>query len=127
VKNNCPLTCSNSLGYINDKISTCIESLKQLYFYEADKVLQFCGNRGSIVFYFSLTIVVTFAKNEYEKVLIRVDVTSEGAEGVCNDTEWWQKKTDVDWTLCSEKTKPETCKELCGVGTGRATPVINGM
>jgi hypothetical protein len=79
------------------------------------------------VFYFSLTIVVTFAKNEYDKVEIRVDVTSEGTEGACNDTTWWQKRTDVDWTLCSEKVKPDACEELCGVGTGRAIPVINGM
>jgi len=71
--------------------------------------------------------VVNSSKNEYDKVLIRVDVTSEGAEGACNDTTWWQKRTDVDWTLCSEKVKPETCEELCGVGTGRAIPVISGM
>jgi hypothetical protein len=79
------------------------------------------------VFYFSLTIVVTFAKNDSDEVLIRVDVSSEGAGGVCNDTTWWQKRTDFDWILCSEKVKPEACEELCGVGTGRAIPVINGM
>jgi hypothetical protein len=76
--------------------------------------------------HFSLKIVVTFSKNESDKVEIRVDVTSEGTESACNDTTWWQKRTDVDWTLCSEKVKPETCEQLCGVGTGRATPVING-
>jgi hypothetical protein len=79
------------------------------------------------VLYFSLTIVVTFAKNEYDEVLIKVDVTSEGTEGACKDTTWWQNRTDVDWTLCSEKLRPEACEELCGVGTGRAIPVINGM
>jgi len=71
--------------------------------------------------------MVTFANDKYYKVPIRVDVTSEGAEGACNDTMWWQKRTDVDWPLCSEKVKPEACEELCGVGTGRAIPVINGM
>jgi len=73
------------------------------------------------VFYFSLTIVVTFSKNKHEEVLISVDVTSEGTEGACNDN------TDVDWALCSEKGDPETCEQLCGVGTGRAILVINGM
>ena len=71
--------------------------------------------------------MVTSTKNESDEVLIMVDVTSEGAEGACNDTMWWQKRTDVDWPLCSEKVKPEACEELCGVGTGRAIPVINGM
>ena len=85
----------------------------------------FCGTRGSLVFYFRLKIVVTFARNVYD-VLISVDVTSEGAEGACNDKTWWQKRTDVNWTLCSETDVPQTCEELCGVGTGRATPVING-
>jgi len=79
------------------------------------------------VFHFSLTVVVTFSRNKYDKVVIRVDVTSEGTEGACNDTTWWQKRTDNDWTLCSEKVKPDACEELCGVGTGRAIPVINGM
>ena len=65
--------------------------------------------------------------NVHYKVLIMVDVTSEGAEGACNDTMWWQKRTDVDWNLCAEKDDPESCEELCGVGTGRAIPVINGM
>ena len=78
------------------------------------------------MFYFSLTIVVQFV-NVYYKVLISVDVTSEGAESACNDTTWWQKGTDIDWILCSEKDDPETCEELCGFGTGRAIPVINGM
>jgi len=79
------------------------------------------------MFYFSLTIVVTFSKYEYEEVLISVDVTSEGTEGACNDPKWWQKRTDFVWTLCSEIDDPETCGELCGFGTGRAIPVINGM
>jgi len=70
--------------------------------------------------------VVTFSRNKSSKVKIRVDVRNEGAEGACKNTTWWQKRTDVDWPLCSEKVKPETCEELCGVGTGRATPVING-
>ena len=78
------------------------------------------------MFYFSLTIVVTFAKNEYEEVEISVDVTSEGTESACNDTAWWQKRTDVEWNMCSETDDPETCGEICGFGTGRATPVING-
>jgi hypothetical protein len=79
------------------------------------------------LFYFSLTIVVTFSKNESDKVLITVDVTSEGAREACNDTTWWQHRTDDDWTLCSEKDKPKSCEELCGVGTGRAIPVMDGM
>jgi hypothetical protein len=86
-----------------------------------------CGTHGSLVLYFSLTIVVTFSKHESEKVLMTVDVTSEGAEGACNDPTWWQNRTDNDWTLCSEQLKPESCEELCGVGTGRAIPVIDGM
>jgi hypothetical protein len=78
------------------------------------------------VFYFSLKIVVTFSENKWDEVLIKIDVTSEGAEGACNDTMWWQNRTDVDWPLCSEKDEPETCEKLCGIGTGRAIPVING-
>jgi hypothetical protein len=78
------------------------------------------------MFHFGLTIVVTFSKNKSDKVNITVDVTIEGAEGACNDATWWQNQTDVDWTLCSEKDEPETCEALCGVGTGRAIPVING-
>jgi hypothetical protein len=58
------------------------------------------------------------------KVLIRVDVASEGAEDACNDTPWWLRWKDV--IVCSEKDEPETCEELCGIGTGRAIPVING-
>jgi hypothetical protein len=79
------------------------------------------------VFYFSLTIVVNFSRNMYDKVEIRVDVRNEEAEGACKDTKWWQNWTDVVWTPCSEKGKRETCEELCGVGTGRAIPVINDM
>ena len=86
----------------------------------------FCGNRGSTVFHFRLTIVVTFYKTLYYKMLIRVDVSREGAEDTCDDTMLWQKRTDIDWPLCSQKDDPEACKELCGVGTGRAIPVING-
>ena len=71
--------------------------------------------------------MVNFSKKMSDNVRIKVDVRSEGAEGACNDTTRWEKRTDVDWTLCSEKDKPETCEELCGVGTGRAIPVINGM
>ena len=71
--------------------------------------------------------MVTFEKNKTDKVLIRVDVRSEVAEGACNDTTWWQKRMIFDWTLCSEKDENETCEELCGVGTGRAIRVINGM
>jgi len=87
----------------------------------------FCGTHGSLALYFSLTIVVIFSRNKSDKVKIRVDVRNEGAEGACNDTTLWRKRTDVDWPLCSEKVKPETCEELCGAGTGRAIPVINGM
>jgi hypothetical protein len=79
------------------------------------------------MFYFSLTIVVTFAEKEYEKVLMRVDITSEEAEGACNNTTWWHNQTDDNWALCSTQKQPETCEQLCGVGTGRAIPVINGM
>ena len=39
MKNDCPLTCSNSPACVNDKIFTSTENIKQLYFYEADKVL----------------------------------------------------------------------------------------
>jgi hypothetical protein len=79
------------------------------------------------MFYFSLTIVVNFTEKEYDKVLMRVDITSEGAEGACNNITWWHTQTDHNWTLCSVQDKPETCEQLCGVGTGRAIPVINGM
>jgi hypothetical protein len=79
------------------------------------------------VFYFSLTIVVNFSRIVYDEVLIRVDVSSEGGEGACNDTTWWRKRTDFEWNLCSERDKPKTCEELCAVGTGRAIPFINDM
>jgi len=79
------------------------------------------------VFYFSLAIVVIISKNKSDKVLIRVDVTSDGAEGACNDTTWWQKRTDFNWTVCAETDNPKTCGEHCGFGTGRANPLINGM
>ena len=101
---------------------------KKLYFCEAEKVLYlFFGVHDSLVFYFSLTIVVTFSRIESDRVLIMVDVSSEGAEDACNHTLLWRNGADFEWKLCSEKDKPETCEELCGVGTGRAIPVINGM
>jgi len=87
----------------------------------------FWGNHGSLALYFRLTIVVTFSRNKSDKVKIRVNVRNEGAEAACKDTTWWQKWTGVDWPLCSEKVKPQTCEELCGIGTGRAIRLINGM
>jgi hypothetical protein len=79
------------------------------------------------VLHFSLTIVVLFPGNKSDKVLMQVDVTSDAGKGTCNETTWWQNQTDKDWILCSEKDKPKACEELCGVGTGRAIPVIEGL
>jgi hypothetical protein len=70
---------------------------------------------------------VNFSRIKSDKVLIRVDVPSEGGEGACNDTPWWRKRKEFERNLCSEKVEPETCEELCAVGTGRAIPVINSM
>lgn len=61
-----------------------------------------------------------------DKVLMKVDITSEGETGACNDTTFWQNKTDDDWILCSEKDKSKTCEDLCGIGTGRGIAVTEG-
>ncbi|KDR18227.1 Proto-oncogene tyrosine-protein kinase receptor ret [Zootermopsis nevadensis] len=74
----------------------------------------------------NLTITVTFPDNMSDKVLMKVDITSEGETGACNDTTFWQNKTDDDWILCSEKDKSKTCEDLCGIGTGRGIAVTEG-
>jgi hypothetical protein len=125
VKKYCPLTYPKSQGYINDKIFTYTETNNYFAMWQMKSCNLFCGNHSSLVLYFSLTIVVNFSRKKYSKLEIRVDVTSEGKEGVCNDNTWWQSRTDVDWPLCSEKVRPEACEKLCGVGTGRAIPVTN--
>jgi hypothetical protein len=61
-----------------------------------------------------------------DKVLLKVDVTNEGANGACNEITFWQNKTDYDWILCSEKDRPKACEDLCGIGTGRGIPVTEG-
>jgi hypothetical protein len=82
---------------------------------------------GHLAFHFSLTIVVLFPDNMSDTVLMQVYVTSETGKGACNETTWWQNQTDKDWILCSEKDKPKACEDLCGVGTGRAIPVVEGL
>jgi hypothetical protein len=78
------------------------------------------------VFHFSLTIIVTFPDNTSDKVFMKVDITSEGATGACNETTWWQNRTDNDWSLCSEKDRQKPCEDLCGVGTGKGIPITEG-
>jgi hypothetical protein len=78
------------------------------------------------VIHFSLTINVAFPENWTDQVFLRVDITSEGAIGACNETTFWQNKTDNNWALCSEKDKHKACEELCGIGTGRGIPVTKG-
>jgi hypothetical protein len=85
------------------------------------------ATHGHLVLRFSLTIIVLFPDKKSDKVLMQVDVTSEGGKGACNETTWWQNQTDKDWILCSEKDKPKACEKQCGVGTGRGIPIIEGL
>jgi hypothetical protein len=127
VEKNFPPNCLNSLG--NTVIKKCTFTNNKCDYVAVRQIRscnKLCRSHGSLVFYFSLTVVVTFSKNDSDKVLITVDVTEE-ADGACNNITLWHNRTDVEWTLCSEKYKPESCEKLCGVGTGRASPVTDGM